>query len=477
MGRRAYLSRCTTDRAVAVALGLLVFAASWYRHASFRSSTYDLAVFEQVVWKMAHGHGATSSLTSWNAFADHLSPVLLAFVPLYRLAATPLWFFAAQAVAVGLGALCVRPLAAAVGLDDKSSPAGFLVAAYALHAAVWNAALYDFHPTTLALPVLIIGCRAALTQRHGDLWFVFGALVFLRDDLALAAVAIACVGARSDTAVGRCHRLALGAGALIWTVGGAHVGAAMGASRHFEARYGYLGASMTDAATHPWHSAVEVLRHVIIADNAFFTLALLLPFALLPLRRPAWLALAIFVALPALAATDSNLHSPEFHYGAIVVPFLVLAATGALVAVGADWRRRLVMVAAPLTGGVLALAGPLATGQLTGPAVAAADVRAALATIAPSDAVAAGSALGPHLAHRETLLPFPYPFADAPRTFPLDPRVTATSTARQREIDVIVVGRTRRSTPLLLRVASLPDVREQFVRTDFGTVTVFRRRT
>ena len=60
--------------AVAGSLGLLALALEWYRFASYRSLTMDLAVFDQAIWKLAHGHGPEIRVIDWNVFADHLSP-------------------------------------------------------------------------------------------------------------------------------------------------------------------------------------------------------------------------------------------------------------------------------------------------------------------------------------------------------------------------------------------------------------------
>src|SRR5438034_11678389 len=86
---------------VAGGLAVAVFALAWHRHATFRSGTMDLAVFDQAIWKLAHFRAPQVTTIGWNAFADHLSPVLVLFVPLYWLASTPVWLFAAQAVALG----------------------------------------------------------------------------------------------------------------------------------------------------------------------------------------------------------------------------------------------------------------------------------------------------------------------------------------------------------------------------------------
>ena len=116
-GERApLLSRQPADRVLAVAVAVVAFALSWYRHVTFRSTIFDLAVFDQAVWKLANGRAPEVTVTGWNTFGDHFSPVLLAFVPLYRLRPTPAWLFGAQALAAGVGMLALRPLLDAVRL-------------------------------------------------------------------------------------------------------------------------------------------------------------------------------------------------------------------------------------------------------------------------------------------------------------------------------------------------------------------------
>ena len=72
----------------------------------------------------------------WNAFADHVSPVLAFFGYLYQLAPTPLWLFAAQAVAFGAGYLELEPLFDAVGLPGSRRAA--LRIAYIVNPLLWE---------------------------------------------------------------------------------------------------------------------------------------------------------------------------------------------------------------------------------------------------------------------------------------------------------------------------------------------------
>src|SRR5258708_10907621 len=148
----------------AIALAAAVFSISTMRHLTYRSAGYDLGIFEQALWKLSHFRAPYVQLVGWDIFADHFSPVLVLFVPFYRLAASPLWFFASQGIAFGFGFLAMPPLLDAIGVRDRWMRIAFVVA-YVLSPLLWNAAVFDFHPTTLVIPFALAGVNAALTDR------------------------------------------------------------------------------------------------------------------------------------------------------------------------------------------------------------------------------------------------------------------------------------------------------------------------
>jgi len=434
------------DRALVVAaavLAALVFAVSWYRHATFRSTTYDLGVFEQALWKMAHGHAPFVTPIGWNIFADHGSPVLLFFVPLYRIAATPLWLFAAQGIAVALGLLALPPLLDACHVTNVTLRRAFIIS-YVVSPLLWNATLYDFHPTTLAFPILLIGLTAALRDRVGVVLAASAGLLLLRDDLGAAVGGLALIGITALPRRRQLLRVALAAGGVAWAVAGSALGKAWGADRNWHFHYGYLGRSASAVLTHPFRTiprAIDKLPHL---DNHQLLLAWLIGFALLPLLRPARFAAVLVLALPLFLSAGVQFHSPHFHYGAPLLPFLLLAA-----ATGIDRLPRAVatrphFVAAALVLGTLATFvrwGPPDTHTLTRPVARAADIRRALHRIRPTDNVVAGFNLGAHLAHRRSLLPFPAPFTQGRHDFPLKASVRHVSAARVARIDAVIVDR------------------------------------
>ena len=162
----------------------------WFRSATSATATSgparaDLGIFDQAAWLLAHGHAPYVTSIGLNVFADHVSPVVLLFAPLYWLAATPVWWLAAQAACLGLTIVPMRRLAA-----DLGAPPWAATAAIVLSAPLLSAAVYDVHPVVFATPAV---AWALLAGR--------------RDDVRAATIAgiivVLVPGRRGDRA-GRC---------------------------------------------------------------------------------------------------------------------------------------------------------------------------------------------------------------------------------------------------------------------------------
>lgn len=138
------------------------------RHETFRSTGFDLGLFDQVVWHLGNGDEPASSLKDLpSIFGDHFSPVLLLFAPLGALEAGPVPLVIAQSVlvaaSVGPVALFARPR-----LGDRGALA--VAVAYGLFCGVQSAMAFDFHEVAVA-PLLIAGRSCSPTgARGGGRW-------------------------------------------------------------------------------------------------------------------------------------------------------------------------------------------------------------------------------------------------------------------------------------------------------------------
>jgi len=58
------------------------------RYANYRGSGFDTAIFNQVIWLLARGKGAFSTIRGMNLFGDHMAPILFLLTPSTGSAAT-----------------------------------------------------------------------------------------------------------------------------------------------------------------------------------------------------------------------------------------------------------------------------------------------------------------------------------------------------------------------------------------------------
>jgi uncharacterized membrane protein len=414
--------------AAAGVLAVTIFTVSWLRHVHFWSGGFDLGVFDQGVWLLSRGRAPDISLIERNLFSDHLSPVLVLFAAPYRVIATPAWLLGAQAICLGVTVLPMRALA-----DDEGVPRWVATLAVALSAPLAAAAVFDFHPSTLATP--FVGW-CLLGARRGDLklttWAAL-AVVACRADLGCVLFGIAIVAAP-----GVRRRLLLLAPLAM--VAGAVVPDVLGNPGVWAPYYGHLGTGPLDALLHPWR-AVEAL----LSRDTFDTLVYwLLPVGFLPVLRARWLAAIVVGGLPLLLSRWPGSHLPWFHYGAPIVPLVVGGAIAALATSRVPQRslRGLLgagVVAAAAVSGPLSPKAPASVQvwQVVRTSARTSAVAAALHAVPPGGVVSALNQPLAHLMQRHRAYLFPLPFAAPRNTYPggLAP---APSTRHAADVDVVI---------------------------------------
>jgi uncharacterized membrane protein len=392
---------------IAIVFAACCFTVGWLRHLHFWSGAFDLGLFDQGIWLLSRGRAPEISLLQRNLFSDHLSPVLVLFAAPYALVATPAWLLAAQALCLGVTVLPLRALA----IEEKV-PRGLVTVAVVLSAPLAAAAVFDFHPSTLATPFV---AYTLLGARRGDrrlTTIAALAVVLCRADLGWVLVGIALVAQPNV----RTRLLVIGP---LSVLAGVVVPELLGNPGTWDPYYGHLGTGPVDALVHPWR-----MVRALVSEDAFRTLIYwLLPVGFLALLQPRW-ALALVVAgLPLLLSRWAGTHLPWFHYGA---PFMPLAIGGALAAINSERVPR-ASSAVLLVGGSVAatlIAGPLspnapASVRLWEVVRAQPGAYEALVDSVPAGApVAAFNQPLAHLMRRRDAYLFPLPFREPSDTYP-----------------------------------------------------------
>ena len=418
-GARAGKYLCLDARHLLVAgvVALISFGQAWFRWIDWRRGFGDIPVMDQVAWMLSRGKVPVISSLDWNAFGDHLAPVYFVFGALYRVHTTVAWVFLVEALAFGLSVLALPPMLSALHVEGRLKTA-FQIA-FVLNPLMWNTVGFAGHTTTMAIPVLIIGITAAVRGRVGATALGAVALLLFRDDLGLAIAAIAAIGFFNDRDRRWTRWGAIAAGALLWEVIGGQIALGLGVDRWWLQRFTYLGTGPVDAIAHPFHSVPALIGQLFSGASLAQVMLWLATVAFLPVLAPKRLLLTIVVALPVLAAQDGFVHSPYFHHGAVMVPFLFWAAVGGAQrweAIAGKPLHTFVVPAAAIV--VLALRGPVAAGDFDRSPVSRTDGTAALSRLGPDDRLLAQPDVGARASQREMVLLYPYPFAADCRAVP-----------------------------------------------------------
>jgi len=381
-------------------MALILFICSVLRHEAFRSTAYDLAIFDQAVYLISQGQTPFSTVRHLHILGDHAALILYPIALLYKIYPHVYWLFAVQAIGLALGALPTWGLAIQAGLTPKW--AWTVAVAYLLYPLIFTINFFDFHPEMLAPFAILSAVWAARSGRLG--WFV--AAIFLTLSLK-AVVALAVIGLGFWLWVFERKRrygaIALISGFVWFIVASRWIiptfsGEEPAAVWYFH----YLGNSVPEIARNLVLKPERVFSHFFTLQNLGYLAKLVAPLLWgLSLRGLTPLVSAIPILGINLLSEGSMMQNPTYQYSLPILPFLILSVITTL----ANGRgllqkhRRLVLIWS-LVGFVSMshyykippyFVKAFSSGQAT---------REAIAHLPPEARVAADRFITPHVCHR-----------------------------------------------------------------------------
>jgi len=401
----------TAGRAVAAvtivwAAGLTWLSRLGFEH--FQNRRFDLGNMTQAVWSTAHGHPLEVTEAGGqqiSRLSSHVDPILVALAPLWWLWSSPLMLLTLQVVALAAGVVPVFLLARKHLPTERA--AANLALAYLFYPALEWRALNDFHPTTLAVPLLLF------------------AIWFLDEGRFLAFAAVAIAAAATQEQIGllvaglgvwyavRTRRFRVGAliaaPALLWSAFAIAVVIPhfAGVASPHELRYAAVGGSPAGILRTLVTDPLTVLGEATHGNDLRFLYVVAIPLLGVFLLSPGLLLVsAPQLALPLLSGRvsdttlDNHLYSP-------VIPFVMAAAVYGVARTGRHAERiaKLVFFASALT---LVISPVFRIPALVAaPTPREAALTEAVALIPATDAVSATNHLGSRLSARERFHSFP----------------------------------------------------------------------
>jgi uncharacterized membrane protein len=311
---------------------ILYCALSWLRFATFHAQI-DMSFYLRLIWGVGHGHPDLPLVRAPHYLGLHLEPVVFPLAALSRLGVplAPL-LLGMQAIAVAYMALPAYRLGArhlGPGL-----PALCAAACALLYPTVTVATLHDFHPVTLALP-LLLGVVDAVDEGAHRRALLLGALALCcREDIAVQ-LGLLCllVAASARTAGGRrvriaalCLFVALLSYFFIYVLFVQPRWLPPFGSYGLHFRIGGAARSARDVVALGLYQPLVLVRHLLSGDRLLYPYVLLWPVAFLPVLAPRYLLGALPIVGINLLSDFPRVRTIEAHYATAIVPFVVAAA-------------------------------------------------------------------------------------------------------------------------------------------------------
>lgn len=323
------------------------------RYDTFKATAFDLGNMDQVLWNTIHGRlfQFTNQAIDWygppTRLAVHFEPIILLLSLLYVFHADPRILLVFQTLVLVSGAVPIFLLTRKHIPEWPLVPA-LMVLAYFLAPALLGLNIFDFHPISLATPLLLYALLALTYKRH--VWFLIACILAAscKEDvpLTIAMLGILVIWQHKSPRLG----ITLIIGGLLWSFlaffviiphffpGAQH--------NNFLYRYGSLGSSLGAFALnlllHPW----LMLITFITPGRIFYLAGLLRSVGFLSLLAPEWLLPALPILAENMLSTDPLLYSGVYHYNANIIPFIMISAilgTRRLIVCWRTWRGEAVV--------------------------------------------------------------------------------------------------------------------------------------
>lgn len=318
---------------------LLLFICSSTRHLLFRSTAFDLGIYDQVVYLISRGLPPISSYLRFHHMGNHAAYSVYPLALLYRIYPSVYWLFGVQAVCLAIGALPVWLLARQAGLSRNL--ARTLAIVYLLYPLIFNLNVFDFHPEVMALPVLLTAIWLARGERIG--WFCV-AIVFVLGCKDALSLTVAAMGVWLLLFEKRrtCGWFALAAG-VIWFLLTTQwiIPSLSGGEAAAVDRYEYLGNSVLEVAVNVLLKPDLILGKIFNFKTLEYLVELLFPLAWgLSIRHLTPLVSALPALMLNILSEEGTQRDLVHQYSLPILPFLLVAVIASLAAEQSWLRRR-----------------------------------------------------------------------------------------------------------------------------------------
>ena len=187
------------DVAVFLLLSILVIVAllsKLVQYYGFQIHDLDTGIYSNLVWNLVNGNWFYSGVLNRNHLGEHFAPIIVVFAPFFIVHPSPVWLLGAQGLAVGTTYVLLYFIAVKIFCEANTNFAKPLAVVFAIWAFFYrpltSALLFEFHPSTLATPLLAAAFLAMLHNRDRVLWMLVASLLLSKENAPLAVLGLGC---------------------------------------------------------------------------------------------------------------------------------------------------------------------------------------------------------------------------------------------------------------------------------------------
>lgn len=414
---------------------LLVSYVLWFSSQSIRlynnfsQPPFDLAVFDQGLWLLAHGHTPFVTIMGRNLFGDHTSFILLLIAPFYRFFPEPQGILTLQTMALAAAAIPVFLLSNR--WLKNTTLATVMVAAFLLNPMLQLGNLDQFHPDAFVTLFISVAIYAAIERKQALLVVMVALALLTKEDVAALIVPLGVwIALRRDRRLGGI----IIAGATGWALVAnlliipAFLGSSTiyGSFIPFGGIAGFLGTVV--------HRPGQVMALLTSQNRPFFLWQLGATMGFTFLLWPEMAAIGVGVITEDMISLNPYMHQINYQFTMALVPVLLIGSVYAISRQRKQWIRNAsitaLIVCATWTCAVWGMA-PFSANKLSGGLGSnTAAVDQLIKYLPPAAVVSAEWPIVSRIDHRTNVYVWPVPFSPANWGLPSNPTagLPATST-------------------------------------------------
>lgn len=311
---------------IALTYSIYFSIATLLKHSHFLTGKYDLGNMAHVLYHTTHGHifqhtdpGGTEIVSR---LATHADFILILIAPLSIFFDESKFLLVLQSITLGAGSFITYKLAHLL-LKNKNLALLFSTS-YALNFWVQKQNLFDFHPITLATPLILLTFYYIFKKKiiH-TLAFLFLTLLTKEQMYAVGFLIGGYLALFKKQKIGiMIMSFSLITFYLLMNVfiPNSHTGG------HFALSYfDQLGSTPTEIIINSVLKPHILFSTLLAPDRIDYIKLLFTPLGILPLFAPIFLVGTFPDLLINIMSNNSHLRDINYHYGAVIIPFLYIA--------------------------------------------------------------------------------------------------------------------------------------------------------